>query len=308
MANLKLHKERVMIFGANGLLGQKLVASFINRFEVWGAGREGKAAVDFAEFRYSECDIVDRVKIRNVIRETKPQLIVNAAAYTDVDGCEDHKEECWNVNVKGVENLAQAARSNDAWLIHVSTDYLFDGREGVSYAEVAKPNPLSYYGRSKLAGENAILTSGVEHTIVRTMILYGSGRGLRLNFATWLVDRLSQGEAVKIVDDQFGHPTLVDDLAQAIRRIVELKKTGVYHVCGAEYLNRYDFAVKLAHIFGFDVGLIQRAKTSDLKQKAVRPLRSRFDLTKTIRELGIELCGVEEGLKILKQQLQSAKA
>ncbi len=307
MANMKIHKERIMVFGANGLLGQKLVVALLERYEVTGVGRKEKSAIDFHGYQYRRCDIVDRVQTRSLIREIKPEVIVNAAAYTDVDGCEDHKEDCWNINVKGVENIIQAAKSIEAWFIHISTDYLFDGKNGVLYAEDAKPNPLSYYGRSKFAGENAVIAAGVEHTIVRTMILYGTGKDLRLNFATWLVDKLAKGESVKIVDDQFGHPTLVDDLAKAIRRIADLKKTGVFHICGSEYISRYDFAIKLAQIFGYDVGLIERGKTSELKQKAVRPMHSRFDLSKIARELGIELCGVEEGLKILKQQLETSK-
>lgn len=305
MANLKLHKDKTMIFGANGLLGQKLVQAFSEKYEVLAAGRKPKPALDLEDVQYITSDIIDRAAVRKTIRDIKPKVLINAAAYTNVDGCEDQREECWNVNVHGVENLAHAAKSIDAWLIHISTDYLFDGKEGVRYAEDSKPNPLSYYGRSKLAGENTVIASGVEYTIVRTMILYGTGKELRLNFATWLVHKLSKGEAVKIVDDQFGHPTLVDDLAKAVLRIAELKKTGVFHVCGADYISRYDFAVKLAQIFGFDVSLIQRAKTAELNQKAVRPMHSRFDLTKTTRELGIELCGVEEGLNILKQQLTS---
>ncbi len=307
MANLKLHKDKVMIFGANGLLGQKLVQAFSEKYEIIGAGRKPKPPLDFEDFHYINCDIVERAVVRKAIRDIKPKMVINAAAYTNVDGCEAYREECWNVNVHGVENLAHAAQSIDAWIIHISTDYLFDGKEGVQYAEDSKPNPLSYYGRSKLAGENAVIASGAEYTIVRTMILYGTGRGLRPNFATWLVDKLSKGETVKIVDDQFGHPTLVDDLAKAILRMAELKKTGVFHVCGTDYLSRYDFAIKLAQIFGFDVSLIQRAKTADLNQKAVRPMHSHFDLSKTARELGIELCGVEEGLKIFKQQLKSTR-
>lgn len=308
MANMKVHKEIALVFGANGLLGQKLVEILPHNFQVVGAGRTDKSAIEFSGYQYRSCDIVDRAQTRSIIREIKPKVIVNAAAYTNVDGCETHKEECWNINVKGVENIAHAAESINARLIHVSTDYLFDGKEGVLYAEDAIPNPLSYYGRSKFASENAVIATGLEHTIVRTMILYGTGKGLRLNFATWLVEKLSKGESVKIVDDQFGHPTLVDDLAKAIRRIAELGKSGVFHICGSEYLSRYDFAIKLAKIFGYDADLIVRGKTAELSQKAVRPMHSRFDLTKTMKELGIELCGVEEGVKILKQQLRTARA
>ncbi len=304
MANLKLLKDKVLVIGASGLLGQKLVETFLDDFDIYGAGRKTTPAL--TGFNYQSCDITHRSDIRGLIRDIKPNFVINAAAYTNVDGCEDDKENCWKANVTAVEYIAQAARSIDAALVHVSSDYVFDGIQG-NYSEDSKPNPLSYYGRSKLAGENAVIASGVEHAIVRTMILYGTGKDIRPNFALWLIDQLSKSEPVRIADDQFGHPTLADDLALGIRKLVELKKTGLFHMVGADYLSRYEFAQKLASVFRFDAKLIQPVKTSELKLKAMRPLHSKFDLTKLKQELNVELHGVEQGLKILKLQLQTAK-
>ncbi len=300
MANLRLHKERVLVFGANGLLGQKLVQVLREDFEVCGAGRKAEPAV--AGLVYSACDLTRPNDVRRLLQEQEPHYVVNAAAYTNVDGCEDDKETCWQVNAHGPGYLAKSAARVGAFLVHVSTDYVFDGREEI-YTETAKPHPLSYYGRAKLAGENAVIASGVTWAIVRTMILYGAGVGLRPNFATWLLDRLGQGEPVRIVDDQYGHPTLVDDLAEAIRRILAGKHPGTFHVCGADYVSRYDFARRLAEVFGFDSRLITPIKTADLKQRARRPLRSHFSLEKIRRELDFQPRGIEAGLQTLKQQL-----
>ncbi|NIR51409.1 dTDP-4-dehydrorhamnose reductase [candidate division KSB1 bacterium] len=300
MINLKIHKNKVLIAGANGLLGQKLVNTFADDFEIYGVGR--KTSPSLAHLDYTSCDITHRRDIRKLVQSFNPNFVLNAAAYTNVDGCEDDKENCWKVNVKGVENLAQAARSVGATFIHVSTDYVFDGTEE-EYTEASTPKPISYYGRAKLAGENAVIISEAAHAIVRTMILYGTGANIGPNFATWLVNKLSKGEPVPIVDDQFGHPTLADDLAKAIRKIVELNKTDLFHICGSDYLSRHDFAVKLADIFDFDASLITRIKTADLNQKANRPLKTKFSLEKARKELGIEMSGVEEGLTILKKQL-----
>jgi len=228
--------------------------------------------------------------------------ILNAAAYTNVDACEEDRENCWKVNVNGAENLALAAKNCHAFFVHVSTDYVFDGTSGV-YSETSRANPLGYYGKSKLAGENAVIGTGVEHAITRTMVLYGSGEGLRFNFATWLVDRLSKGESVNIVDDQYGHPTIVDDLAIAIRQIVEQRKSGTFHVVGSEYINRYEFTIRLAKIFGFDPALVNRIKTADLNQKAPRPMNSRFSIKKLESETGVKMKDVDSGLRLLKQQL-----
>ncbi|MFQ5864090.1 MAG: dTDP-4-dehydrorhamnose reductase [bacterium] len=306
MGNLELLKDnKVLVAGSNGLLGQKLVKTFIEDYEVLGIDQKEKSAATLTDFQYLPCDITKRSEVQELMRTFKPNFIINAAAYTDVDGCEEDKENCWKVNVTGAENLAHSGRRIGALLVHISTDYVFDGVEG-DYTEESKPNPLGYYGRSKLAGENAIIASGVDHAIVRTMILYGTAINIRLNFATWLIEKLSKREPVNIVDDQIGQPTLADDLAQAIRKIVELRKTGLYHIVGSESVDRYHFALKLAEVFDLDPNLIHAIKTDDLKQKAPRPLNSTFNIEKAKREFRIEMKGVEEGLRTLRRQLESS--
>ncbi|MFQ5648888.1 MAG: dTDP-4-dehydrorhamnose reductase [bacterium] len=304
MANLKLLKKKVLISGANGLLGQKLVETFQHDFEVHGLGIKPDSALQLDGYEYVQCDITRRKNVLALVKSLEPNYIINAAAYTNVDGSEEDKETCWKVNVTGVENLAYAARRMAAVLIHISTDYVFDGVDG-NYNEESVPHPLGYYGRSKLAGENAVMLSGAEYAILRTMVLYGTGKNVKPNFATWLVGKLRAGERVTIVDDQYGHPTLADDLAFAVYKIVELKKTGLYHVTGSDCDTRYDFALKLADVFGFDKSLIARIKTKDLNQKAPRPLNCSFDLSKLYDEVGVKLGGIEEGLTKLKQQLDS---
>ena len=305
MANLRPLRNKVLIVGANGLLGQKLVKAFSKNFALTGTGRKRDPILANKDFQYRPCDMTKRSELRSLVHEVEPNTIINAAAYTNVDGCEDNKEECWRVNVTGVEYLAQAARSVDAFLVHISTDYVFDGKAG-GYSETSTPSPISYYGRAKLASENAVLAAGIEHAIVRTMILYGVGHQVGPNFATWLAQKLSAGDPVQIVDDQFGHPTLVDDLALAIRRIAELRKDGCYHIAGVECVSRHYFAVQLAKVFGFDQNLITRIKTSDLHQKAPRPLNSSFNLEKSRQKLGIELSGIEKGLTVFKEQFQNS--
>ena len=302
MTEMKLLKNKVLVVGANGLLGQKLVHTFLGDYEVYGCSIEGETFIQPEGYHYSQMDITSRRTTAERIKHLQPTCIVNAAAYTNVDACEDDREVCWKVNVNGAENLAIAAKGVRAFFVHVSTDYVFDGVAGV-YTETSRPNPLGYYGKSKLAGENAVIGTGAEYAIARTMVLYGTGENLRLNFATWLVDQLSKGESVNIVDDQYGHPTIVDDLAAAIRKIVELRRQGLFHVTGAEYVNRYEFAVKLAGIFGFDSSLIKRIKTADLAQKAPRPMNSAFSLAKLAAETGVEMRDVESGLRLLKTQL-----
>jgi dTDP-4-dehydrorhamnose reductase len=294
---------KILITGANGLLGQKTAQIF---------ARESSHKLvltdiqDHAEdnqgFEYFPLDITKKEDVKDNVRKHAPEIIINTAAYTNVDGCETERELSWRVNVDAVKHFIIASRIHSSKIIHISTDYIFDGKIG-GYDESSKPNPLSYYGKGKLAAENALVTSGVSHAILRTMIIYGTGKNLRPNFALWLLDMLKNNRPVNIVDDQFGQPTIVDDLGLALLRIVDRNKSGIYHVSGSEYLSRLDFALKLAEIFGFDKKLILPAKTSDLNQPAPRPMNSSFILLKAETELGLKTLNVTEGLYFLKSQL-----
>jgi dTDP-4-dehydrorhamnose reductase len=162
---------------------------------------------------------------------------------------------------------------------------------------------MSYYGRTKLASENVLRTSEIPHTIIRTMILYGIGKQIKDNFALWLVNNLKDNKQVRVVDDQIGNPTLVDDLAYAVLKVVEFEKNGLYHIAGNDLISRYDFALALAKKFKFDKNLIIPIKTAILKQPAPRPMKSGFIILKAETELSIKMSGVEQGLTIFQNQL-----
>jgi len=253
---------------------------------------------------YRQVDLSKRKDVRKVIEEFEPEIIINTAAITDVDLCEKERELAWQVNVNGVENLAYTAKLVGAKIIHLSTDYVFDGKNG-PYSELDRPNPLSYYGRTKLASENILLTSGVNYTIIRTMVLYGIGINVKPNFALWVYKNLKENKPIRVVDDQIGNPTLVDDLAFAILKIIELDKSGLYHIAGNDIVSRYDFAVTLADVFQFDKKLITSVKSSIFKQPAPRPLKSGFIILKAQTELGIKMSGIKQGLTIFKNQLET---
>lgn len=295
--------KKILVTGANGLLGQKVTELF--RHET----SHELVLTDLHEnafepkgFDYFPMDITKKEDVKDAVKRLMPDYIINTAAYTNVDGCETDRELSWKVNVDAVKHFIIASRANSAKIIHISTDYVFDGKTG-NYDESSKPCPLSYYGKSKLASENALLTSGVDFAIVRTMIIYGTGKNLRPNFAVWLVNMLSEKNRVTIVDDQFGMPTMVDDLGWALVKMVELDKSGIYNICGSEYLSRYEFAVRLAGIFGFNENLIQPIKTADLNQAAARPMNSSFITLKAGSELGLKPLNATEGLQLLKTQL-----
>ena len=301
--------KRILICGSNGLLGQRLslLVSTNTDYEVLNTSQERSFVFDDRLYDYTQLDITQKGDVKSLVSSFQPSVIINAAAATNVDWCETHREAAWKINVVGVENLVEAARKVGAKLIHLSTDYVFDGKSG-PYAEDAKPNPISYYGKGKLASENAVRTGGITHAIVRTIVLYGNGIQIKNNFPLWVISSLRAGQRIRCVDDQISNPTHVSDLAGAIVKIFELERTGLYHVCGRETINRYDFALKVAQVFGLDGSLVDRIKTSDLAQPAPRPMVTGFVTLKAETELGVKLMDVKEGLTLLKSELQNQQS
>jgi len=266
--------------------------------------QESSVFVD-ERLQYRQLEIARKHDVIQIVEEFEPEVIINTAAITNVDQCETERELAWRTNVTGVENLVHAAKLVGARIIHISTDYVFDGKHG-PYSEHDRPNPLSYYGRTKLASENVFQTSGVSSAIIRTMVLYGIGSGVKLNFALWLLKNLSEEKAIRVVNDQIGNPTLADDLSYAILKVVELDRSGVYHIAGPDLVSRHDFALALARIFSFNKKLITPVKTSSMKQPAPRPLQSGFITLKAQTDLGLRLSGIDQGLLVMKHQLSTS--
>lgn len=296
--------ERILVVGSNGLLGQKVAEQLLrgSNYHITLASIEDRPVRDLHAAPYLQVDITNRKQVRDAVAAVNPEVIFNCAAMTNVDACETEREAAWKINVGGVEHLIDAARKKTIVLIHVSTDYVFDGRHG-PYAEEDRPEPLSYYGKSKLASENVLRSSGLPHFIARTMVLYGQAPGVKPNFALWLIQSLQEKKQVKVVDDQIGNPTLVDDLAFGLIRAMELGKTGIYNLAGRDILSRFEFAITLARVFGLDERLVHPIKTAALKQPAARPLKSGLITLKAEVDLGFRPSGVEQGLTVLKSQI-----
>ena len=218
---------RVLITGCHGLLGQKLVAHAPDNNNIFGIDLQ-KTSPILPQPSFSNCDITNKKQVVEYVRNLAPDWIINAAAYTNVDGAEKERLLCRKVNVEAVENLAYAARKVHSKIVHISTDYIFNGKDG-PYDESAVPDPLGYYGRSKLAGENALLASPVEYVIIRTMTLYGKNIFGNANFVTWLIGKMRQKQPVTIVTDQIGNTTLADELADGIWRVIKKNYHGIIY-------------------------------------------------------------------------------
>jgi len=291
--------QKVLITGANGLLGQKLVIHFSKWYDVLSTDLHPESFIPIKHFQYTPLDVTNFGLVDELLTDFAPDLIINAAAYTDVDGCEEHKESAWQVNVEAVRNLADYCKRSKIKLVHYSTDYIFDGLNG-PYAEDARPNPISYYGQTKLLSEEIIQESGVEYLLIRSNVLYGVGEKVKHNFFLWLMEKFKAGQPFGVVDDQFNNPTLAENLALATLEAVERNLKGVINMAGSEYLSRYDFALKVAEIFGFDANLVSPIKTESLGQKAPRPMKGglKIDLAKTLIQL--PLLDVKTALEFMK--------
>jgi len=301
MFSYEIIKKRVLVIGANGLLGQNLMAFFSSKenIELLGCSIEEKPFYDFA--LYVRCDVSLREDVKKVIFDFFPDVVINASGFTNVDLCEKERATAWEINVKGVEYIAEACRSIDAKIIHISTDYIFNGLNG-PYDEYAKADPLGYYGRTKLASENALKIGAVVYSIIRTNVLYGIANS-RPDFVRWVIKSLSEKKAIRIVTDQINNPTFVEDLVQAISKIIGLEKYGLYNIGGRDFINRFEFAAVIAEYFNLDKNLIQPITTDELKQMAKRPLKSGLITIKAETVLGYRPHSIIETLAIIKKQL-----
>jgi len=297
-------KKRILIVGSNGRLGQSLVKKVMSKdkTELMCTSIEDNSLIEGVE--YTKVDIIDKQQVKKLVLDFVPDFIINAAAFTNVDKCESERELAWKINVTGIEHLSQYARLVDAHLTHVSTDYIFDGKNG-PYSETDQPNPISYYGRTKLAAENALMISGAKYAIARTNVLFGPSQFGESDFVNWVVDSLKTGENIRIVTDQINNPTFIPDLADGILRIVSLNKDGIYNLGGKKLLSRYDFTIKIAEHFGLDRKLIEKIKTEELKQPAPRPLKSGLIILKAETELNYKPRSLKEAFILMtKEQTQ----
>lgn len=302
MISTDIIKKRILVIGSNGMLGQRLV-HFLNQSpnnELLCASFEEESFMP--NVAYKKIDITQKNQVRELISNFFPDYIINTAAFTNVDKSEVEKENAWKINVNGVENISLYAWTVDAHLIHFSTDYIFDGKSG-PYSENDKPNPICYYGRTKLASENSMRASGVRFTVIRTNILYGPAKYGRPDFVRWVINSVREGKVIRIVADQIGNPTYVDDLVSAISSVIEFKKEGIYNIGGPEFLSRFDFALRIADYFDLDEKLIQPIKTKELNQPAPRPLKSGLITLKAETELGFKPRSIEKSFESMKKEL-----
>jgi dTDP-4-dehydrorhamnose reductase len=242
-------------------------------------------------------DITQKEHVWELIARVSPNVIVHTAAETNVDRCETERDLARKINVEGTSNIAHVCSKIGAKLILISTDYVFDGNKG-GYEETDEPNPISFYGLTKLEAERIAASASPGSLIVRTSVLYG-WHPTKLNFATWTLEGLRGHRVLKVVKDHLNSPTLADNLADAIRKAIGLGSQGILHIAGKERISRFDFARKIAKRFEFDESLVVPVQMKDLDWIARRPKDSSLNVGKAEKELRVELFGVDRGLEAM---------
>lgn len=275
---------RIVVTGANGLLGQSLLYLAQGRHELLATGR-GPARGNHFGFPYAELDTTRPEDFERVLTSFKPDVVIHSAAMTQVDDCEKEPEVCHQLNVEATRHCAAACARHGVHLIFISTDFIFDGQAG-PYAEDAKPAPLSTYGWSKLHAEEAVKASGAKFTIARTVLVIGYVPGLsRSNIILWARSALQRGERIRVVDDQVRSPTWSVDLAEGCLRIAERGALGIYHLSGPDTMSILELVQEVARHAQLDESLIDVVSSESLGQPAKRPPVTGFIIDKAIKDL-----------------------
>lgn len=296
---------KILITGANGLLGHKLVRLLGPKREVVviaTARGESRLRPEYGSFQYESMDIANREDVLEIVGRHKPDVIINTAAMTNVDECEKEKEACMQLNVEAVKYLVEAAEQTNAFLLHLSTDFIFSGEEG-PYDEQGVPAPVNFYGESKLLGEQVVMNSNIKWAIARTVLVFGIVPDMsRSNIILWVKGSLEAQKPIQVVDDQWRTPTLAEDLAMGCYLIAEQRAEGIYNISGQDMLTPYEMAIKTADFFGLDKSLITRTDSTKFTQPAKRPPRTGFIIEKAKTNLGYQPHSFDEGVRIVAEQ------
>ena len=289
----------LLVTGASGLFGSKLAELAIaNKYAVF-SGYSQDPVASGAPIQF---DVSDKNQVEAIFKKINPEVVVHAAALTDVDKCELNRETAWKINVEGTRNIAEAAKSSHAFLVYISTDYIFNGETG-GYTEDDRTDPINYYGFTKLKAEKLVKDFDDEYCIARASVIYGSTPAAgKINFALWIVNQLKKKKQIKIVTDQWNSPTLNTNLANMTLEIIKRKLTGTFHLSGATRISRYDFAKAIAHPFNLDENLINPCSSADFSWVAKRPRDSSLNTSKAQQLLKNKPLQIHQALERMKQE------
>ena len=288
---------KIMILGANGFTGRRILKRLSFKHQVLACSLHPDILPEEGyEFHILDMQSVDATDA--LLNNFRPDVIINASAMSVVDYCEQHPEEAYALNVTAVKHLAEYSQSNSCRLIHLSTDFVFDGTATEAYTETDTTNPINYYGKTKQWSEEVIEQACTNYAIARIEVVYGKPfNGQHGNIVHLVKTRLENGQSIRVVSDQFRSPTWVEDIARAIESLLSDKYQGIYHICGGETMSVADIAYRVAKHFGLDTSLIQPVTTDEMNEATPRPLFSSITTEKALKEFGYQPSRLEEGFK-----------
>lgn len=297
-----------MVTGSNGLLGTKLLERLVmgGTDEPLAASQGEHQNIALGDFPFWRLDVTDGPAVERVLDEAKPDAVVHTAAYTEVDRAEENRDLAERVNTGGAANVAQACAARGIRLVHLSTEYVFDGTSG-PYTEQDPVDPLGWYAKTKEAGERAVIAAGGNWAIGRTTIIFGYAPHVRNNFVLWLLRELRAGRPVRIIHDQIGSPTLAENLAEMTLALAHSDVTGIFNTAGADVISRLEMSRQIAETFGLDASLMTPVSTAEFGAKAPRPLKAGLVMDH-FRETfpDVRVLTTSEGLAVVKRQLEAA--
>ncbi len=291
--------KTILITGSNGLVGQHLVSLFKqdSGYHIFATSRGANRLYDQDGYTYLSVDLLDAVAVEQLVLSIQPDIIIHSAALSLPDYCEQHMVDCWNTNVTATRFLIEAAKKAASFFLLLSTDFVFDGLNG-PYSEQDTPNPVNYYGSSKVAAEKAVQESGLQWAIARTILVYGlADSHSRKTIVTLVKEGLESGKMLRLVNDQFRTPTLVTDLAKGCKNICDGEKTGIFHLSGREWFTPYEMGLAIAKHLNLDHLLITATDRHEFKEIAQRPPKTGFILDKAENELHYQPHTLAEGLQ-----------
>jgi dTDP-4-dehydrorhamnose reductase len=294
---------KILLTGCNGMLGSSLSEklSKVNH-TTWATGKTAcrlPTHYFHDNFIYHSLDINNAEQTSTLITSLKPDLIIHSAALTQVDDCEQNKSICYSVNVDGTKNLITAAKEVNARFCFISTDFVFSGEEG-PYCETDPTGPVNYYGETKVLAEQLVMSSGLNWSIVRTILLYGKADPCkRSNFIYWVKNNLEAGIKIKVVDDQVRTPTFIPDLVEGIYLIAEKGAEGIFHISGKDIMTPYQMALEIADFLNLDKNLLKAVNASTFTQIGKRPQKTGFKIEKAIEELGYHPTSFKNALSMI---------
>jgi dTDP-4-dehydrorhamnose reductase len=291
---------KLLITGASGLFGSKLAELATARQYAVCSGYNRDNPAHGTSFQF---DVSDKSRVEKVFKKVNPEFVVHAAALTDVDKCEMNKELAWKINVEGTRNIVETVKATRAFLVYISTDYVFNGETG-RYKETDNTDPINYYGYTKFRAEELVNNTIDERCVARASVIYGSTPAAgKVNFALWVLKKLRRNEPTKIVVDQWNSPTLNTNMAEMTLEIIERKLTGIFHLSGATRISRYDFAKQIAETFNLDSNLLSSTTSSEFSWAAKRPKDSSLDTSKAQKILKNSPLQINQALERMRQEL-----